>query len=63
MKNVLQKVREEKGMTISELARTANVTRQTIYNIEANENAAVSSNVMEAIADALGVKASNIFLL
>ena len=63
MKNILKEIREEKGMTISELARKANVTRQTIYNIETNENASVSSPVMEAIASALNVKASRIFLL
>ena len=62
MKNILKQVREEKGMTITELAKSANVTRQTIYNIEANENAAASSAVMEAVANALGVEASSIFL-
>jgi DNA-binding XRE family transcriptional regulator len=62
MKNILKSVREEKGMTISELARKAGVTRQTIYNIESNQNAVVSSNVMESIAKALDVKAKNIFL-
>ena len=63
MKNILKEAREEKGMTISELARKAGVTRQTIYNIETNPNAAVSSNVMESVASALDVKASSIFLM
>lgn len=63
MKNVLKETREDKGMTISELAKRSGVSRQTIYNIETNPNAAVSSVVMEAVSDALGVKASKIFLI
>lgn len=62
MKNILKEVREKKGVTIAELARKADVSRQTIYNIETNENAGVSSTVMEAIAKALDVEAGKIFL-
>ena len=63
MENRLRQIRLEKGMTISELARRAKVTRQTIYNIEGDPNAGVSYRVMARIALAMGVKASDIFLI
>lgn len=63
MQNRLKQVRQEKGITIAELARNAKVTRQTIYNIEGDPNANVSSRVMSRIALAIGVKASDIFLI
>ena len=63
MQNRLKQVRQEKGITIAELARNAKVTRQTIYNIEGDQNANVSSRVMSRIALAIGVKASDIFLI
>ena len=63
MQNRLKQVRQEKGITIAELARNAKVTRQTIYNIEGDPNANVSSRVMAQIALAIGVKASDIFLI
>lgn len=63
MQNKLKKVREDKGVSISELARKSGVSRQTIYNIETDENASVRSSTMESIARALGVKASIIFLI
>lgn len=63
MRNKLKEVRESKEVSVLELSRKSNVTRQTIYNIEKNENAAVSSDVMEALSKALDVKASDIFLI
>lgn len=63
MQNKLKEVRESRGISVLELSRKSAVTRQTIYNIEKNENAAVSSDVMEALSKALDVKASDIFLI
>lgn len=63
MQNKLREIREEKGMTVLELARKSGVTRQTIYNIESDVNASVSSKVMEAVAKALDVKVGKIFLM
>lgn len=63
MQNTLKQIREDKGVTISELSRKTGISRQTIYNIEADLNANVSARVMGAIAAALDVKVSNIFLI
>lgn len=63
MLNKLKEVREAKGFTVLELAQKSAVTRQTIYNIEKNANAVVSSSVMEALSKALGTKTSDIFLI
>ena len=63
MLNKLKEVREAKGFTVLELAQKSSVTRQTIYNIEKNANAVVSSSVMEALSKALDAKPSEIFLI
>jgi transcriptional regulator with XRE-family HTH domain len=63
MLNKLKEVREAKGFTVLELAQKSAVTRQTIYNIEKNANAVVSSSVMEALSKALDAKPSEIFLI
>lgn len=63
MLNKLKEVREAKGFTVLELAQKSAVTRQTIYNIEKNANAVVSSSVMEALSKALDAKTSEIFLI
>lgn len=62
MQNILKEIREKKGMSISELARKSGLTRQTIYNIEADSERVVDSKTMEAISEALGVKVAKIFL-
>jgi len=62
MQNVLQEIREKKGLTVTELARKSGLTRQTIYNIESDPERVVDSKTMEAISNALGVKVSKIFL-
>lgn len=38
MNNRLREAREEYGMSITELAKRANVSRQTIHNIELNNH-------------------------
>lgn len=63
MQNRLKQVREDKGVSISELARKSGVSRQTIYNIEMDENASVRSSTMESLAQALEEKPRTIFLL
>lgn len=63
MRNRLKEVRDEKGVTVAELARKSGVSRQTIYNIETNENASVRSNTMESLARALEEKPGTIFLI
>jgi len=61
--NKLKQIREERGMPISELSRRSGLCRQTIYNIEGNPNRNLDAKTMEAIAAALGLKVSQIFLL
>lgn len=62
MQNDLKKIREAKGMSISELARRSGLSRQTIYNIEGDPDRVIDSKTMEDLATALGVKVSKIFL-
>lgn len=62
MQNDLKKIREAKGMSISELARRSGLSRQTIYNIEGDPDRVIDSKTMEDLAAALGVKVSKIFL-
>ena len=57
----LQSIRTEKAMTVSELARLANVSRQTIYKIESGEGD-VSTKTLKALADTLGVPVSAFFV-
>ena len=63
MTNLLKEIREKKGMSVSELARKSGLSRQTIYNIEATSDRVVDSKTMEALAEALDVKVSKIFLM
>ena len=59
--NKLKKIREEKGLTITELARLSKVTRQTIYRLENEEDGVVNSKTLKALADALGIKIADFF--
>ena len=62
MTNRLKEVREKKGLTVLQLSQKSGVSRQTIYNLEADPAAIVTSEVMEQLAKALGIKATKIFL-
>ena len=59
--NKLKKIREEKGLTITELARLSKVTRQTIYRLENEEDGVVNSKTLKALADALGINIADFF--
>lgn len=62
MENKLKQIRQDVGMSISELARRANTSRNTIYNIENGTTKDVSVNLVFAIADALKRNEREIFL-
>jgi DNA-binding XRE family transcriptional regulator len=62
MENKVREIREDIGMNISELARRANTSRNTIYNIEKGITKDVSINLAYAIADALKRNEREIFL-
>lgn len=60
--NRLKEIRESKGFTISELARLSNVTRQTIYRLENEQDDTANSKTLKALADALTVKVTDFFV-
>ena len=53
MENRVKELRNKRGMSISELARRASTSRQTIYAIEKQEIKNISGPLMFRIADAL----------
>lgn len=61
MENRLRQVRIEIGMSVSELARRAGTTRQTIHAIEAKKRKRIDGNLMFRIADALKREEREIF--
>lgn len=61
LNNVLRKVREEIGMSAAELARRANTSRQTIYNIE-QKGQEPSGLLLINISEALKKDPREIFL-
>ncbi|NCS98802.1 helix-turn-helix transcriptional regulator [Candidatus Parcubacteria bacterium] len=60
LKNNLQKIRKEKGVTQEELAKKVGVTRQTIICIE-HGNCSPSISVALKIGKTLGVCVDDIF--
>lgn len=62
MMNRVKEIRTKRGMTVSELARRAKTSRQTIYAIEKNETKNISGALMFRIADALEYAEREIFL-
>lgn len=62
MENKLRDARMKRGMSVSELARRSNTSRQTIYAIEKGEIKNISGILMFALADALECNEREIFL-
>ena len=60
--NRLKEIREEKGFSISKLAKISGVTRQTIYRLENEEDESVKSKTLKSLAEALGVKVTDFFM-
>lgn len=61
MGNRVKEFREKENMTQEELARKANVSRNTISSLETNKNLNVTYEVMQKIANALNKKVATIF--
>jgi len=59
--NKLRDIREQKSMSISELARASNVSRQTIYRLENEEEETANSKTLIALAAALNVSVLDFF--
>ena len=62
MANRLQEIRESKGLTISELSRKSNVSRQTIYSLEAEEVDKANLQTLKSLAEALEVRVTDFFI-
>lgn len=61
MQNRLKEYREKAKLTQEELAKKSDVSRNTISSLETKENANVTYEVMEKIANALDKKVATIF--
>lgn len=63
LKNKLKILREERGMTQTNLANLAGLSRATIIKIENNEEVNINTQTIAKISKVLGVNPSEIFLL
>ncbi len=61
MKNRLKEMRELKGLSQEELAKEAEISRTTISEIETEKKVVVTNITLEKIANALGMKVTDIF--
>ncbi|MCI8519780.1 MAG: helix-turn-helix domain-containing protein [Clostridia bacterium] len=61
MANKLKYYREKAGFTQQELAKKAEVSRNTISALETQNNVNVTYEIMNKLANALGHKVSTIF--
>ena len=61
MQNRLKEYREKANLTQDELAKKSDVSRNTISTLETKENANVTYEIMEKIANALNKKVAAIF--
>lgn len=57
----IKAIRESKGLSQEELAKKADVSRTTIWNLETNPKAETTTKTLQKIADALDTTVSGIF--
>lgn len=57
----IRELREQKGMTQSELSRKSGVTRATIWKLETQNNEITTTLTLSRIAKALGVPVEELF--
>lgn len=62
MKYRIKELREKRGMSQEELSQKASVAREIISRLETGRSDITTTKTLEKIADALGVKVTNIFL-
>lgn len=60
--NRLKEIRMSKGISVSKLAKMADVTRQTIHRLESEQDNTASVKTLKALADAMSVKVSDFFV-
>lgn len=58
----IRELREERGMTQTELAEKSNVTRATIWKLETGKDEITTTKTLMKIAEALGVSVNDLFL-
>lgn len=58
----IKEIREQKGMSQSELSDKSGVTRATIWKLETGEDEVTTSKTLLKIAEALGVTVGDLFL-
>ena len=58
---MIKEVREQIGMSQSELARKSGISRATIWALESGKQLDTTASTLISIADALGVTADAIF--
>ena len=63
MQNKIREIRKKKGLTQEELAKKAGVSRGWICSLENGYYTVTSTKTLKKIADALGKKVSDIFLI
>lgn len=59
MKLDIRRIRKERGFSQEELAEKSGVSRPTISNLENNPDAITTTDTLQKIAVALGVKVSD----
>lgn len=57
----IRTLRENKGLSMNQLAKIANISRVTLWKLETKQVCYVSTKTLYAIANALGVDMSDIF--
>lgn len=63
IKNRLKELRTSRGLSQEELSEKSGISRTTLSKIENNEEIAVNTKTIAKLADAFGVKPSDIFLM
>ena len=63
MRNKLKEIREGQGISQEELAEKSKVSRTTISELETGKKEVTTNITLEKIANALGLKVSDIFFI
>lgn len=63
MRNKLKEIREYQGISQEELAEKSKVSRTTISELETGKKEVTTNITLEKIANALGLKVSDIFFI
>ena len=61
MQYKVEVIRKEKNMTQADLAQVSGISRATIIALESGQEIVVKSSTLQAIADALKCKVSDLF--